>query len=55
MRKPEQLEFPFMRGEYRRVTWPLGPMLARIMERAGSSMDFEEYEWHRLRYDRLAA
>ena len=44
MTTPIQLEFAFIE---RRV------MLARIRERAETAIDFEEYEWHRRRYDRL--
>ena len=44
--KPEQLSFEFiMRDDERRA----------ISERLFSSMDFEEYEFHRRRIDRLAA
>ena len=49
MTNPIQLEFAFMRDDKRRVK------LAQIQKRVVSSIDFEEYEWHRLRYDRLAA
>ena len=49
MTNPEQLEFAFMRADDPSV------MLPKILERALSSIDFEEYEWHRLRWNRLAA
>ena len=47
MRKPEQLEFAFMRDDPR----PL--KLALVRERALSSIDYEEYEFHRRRIDGL--
>ena len=49
MHNPEQLCFAFMHDDKRHE------MLARIEKRAISSMDFQEYEWHRHRMDRLAA
>ena len=49
MTNPEQLEFDFMRDDPR----PL--KLALVRERALSSIDYEEYEFHRRRIDRLAA
>ena len=45
MTPPEQLKFDFMRNDERRA----------ILDRALSSIDFEEYEWQRRRYDRMAA
>ena len=44
-----QLEFAFMRDDGRRA------LLARLTGRAITSLDFEEYEFHRRRIDRLAA
>ena len=47
MTNPIQLEFAFMRDDKRRVT------LVRILDRAVSSIDYEEYEFHRRRIDGL--
>ena len=44
MTTTKQLEFPFMRDDERR---------AAILGRALSSIDFEEYEFHRNRYERV--
>ena len=49
MTNPEQLEFDFMRDDERAAE------VVQLWKRALSSIDFEEYEFHRRRIDRLAA